>query len=308
MSKMLFNSANISAIAAKIRAKLGVATVYKPSEMAAAIESIPTPNLDTLSVIQNGTYTPASPKNGFSSVAVNVPNSYAAGDEGKVVSNGELVAQGSDSVTQNGTVDTTLISSLTVNVSGGGGNAYAFLHALYTEGKVVTVTDGTTTFTGDDSGDYWFELPNGGVWTAADNIQTASVDISKYDSKTINLRLFKIVQNNTGDSNASFIYSNGGRTLTVTWTCKNSNSGWGFTFTTSGKNIRVTVSGTGDKQWGDCTSGATLPKIISEGANRGNYYDSNGSVSYRSSYPKWFAGIFNGSAGQTVTYTITITN
>ena len=50
---------------------------------------------------------------------VNVPNSYAAGDEGKVVSNGALVAQTSDTVTTNGTYDTTLINSLGVNVSGG---------------------------------------------------------------------------------------------------------------------------------------------------------------------------------------------
>ena len=60
---------------------------------------------------------------GYAAVNVNVPNSYAAGDEGKVVSNGALVAQGSDTVTQNGTVDTTLISSLSVNVSGGGGGS-----------------------------------------------------------------------------------------------------------------------------------------------------------------------------------------
>jgi hypothetical protein len=69
----------------------------------------------------------------YSSVDVAVPNSYAVADEGKVVSNGALVAQGSDTVTQNGTVDTTLINSLTVNVGGGavklehnytGGDAY----------------------------------------------------------------------------------------------------------------------------------------------------------------------------------------
>ena len=53
---------------------------------------------------------------------VNVPNSYSAGDEGKVVSNGALVAQGSQTITQNGTYDTTLISELVANVSGGGGS------------------------------------------------------------------------------------------------------------------------------------------------------------------------------------------
>lgn len=52
-----------------------------------------------------------------------ITNTYTASDEGKVVSNGVLVAQTSDTVTQNGTVDTTLISSLLVNVSASGGGA-----------------------------------------------------------------------------------------------------------------------------------------------------------------------------------------
>ena len=74
------------------------------------------------SVSSNGTYNASSDSaDGYKKVVVNVPNSYAAGDEGKVVSNGALVAQGSDTVNQNGLVDTTLISALTVNVSGGGG-------------------------------------------------------------------------------------------------------------------------------------------------------------------------------------------
>ena len=69
------------------------------------------------SVTANATYK-ASDDNadGYSKVTVNVANTYAAGDEGKVVSDGALVAQTSDTVTQNGTVDTTLINSLTVNV------------------------------------------------------------------------------------------------------------------------------------------------------------------------------------------------
>lgn len=62
---------------------------------------------------------------GYAAVNVNVPNSYSVGDEGKVVSNGALVSQGSDTVTANDTYDTTLISSLTVNVSGGGGEEVA---------------------------------------------------------------------------------------------------------------------------------------------------------------------------------------
>lgn len=60
----------------------------------------------------------------YESVDVSVPNSYTASDEGKVVSNGALVAQGSQTITENGTYDTTLVDDVTVNVSGGGGNGY----------------------------------------------------------------------------------------------------------------------------------------------------------------------------------------
>lgn len=74
-----------------------------------------------ISIGANGTTTEDVTSYASAQITVNVPNSYAAADEGKVVSNGALVAQTSDSVTQNGTVDTTLINSLTVNVSGGGG-------------------------------------------------------------------------------------------------------------------------------------------------------------------------------------------
>lgn len=74
-----------------------------------------------ISITQNGTTTEDVSAYANAQITANVPNTYAAADEGKVVNNGALVAQGSDTVTQNGTVDTTLINSLTVNVSGGGG-------------------------------------------------------------------------------------------------------------------------------------------------------------------------------------------
>lgn len=71
-------------------------------------------------ITQNGIYDAEDDwLEGYSEVTVNVPNKYTSADEGKVVLNGALVAQTSDTVTQNGTVDTTLINSLTVNVSGG---------------------------------------------------------------------------------------------------------------------------------------------------------------------------------------------
>lgn len=106
----------------------------------------------------NGTYNASSDNaDGFKKAVVNVPNSYSAGDEGKVVSNGALVAQSSDSVTQNGTVDTTLISSLEVNVSGGGGYGYTKLAeqdftvntSSTSETSVGTINAGASAWTSD---------------------------------------------------------------------------------------------------------------------------------------------------------------
>lgn len=79
---------------------------------------------------------------GYAKVNVAVPNSYSAADEGKVVSSGALVSQTSDTVTANDTYDTTLINSLTVNVSGGGG--YTLKEELFgysPSGDVVYIPD-----------------------------------------------------------------------------------------------------------------------------------------------------------------------
>lgn len=66
----------------------------------------------TKQINQNGTHDVTQ----YASAEVNVPNTYAASDEGKVVNNGALTAQTSGTATENGTVDTTLINSLLVNV------------------------------------------------------------------------------------------------------------------------------------------------------------------------------------------------
>lgn len=82
--------------------------------------SVPASAVDTgtKSITANGTGIDVI---GYAAVDVAVPNTYAAGDEGKVVSNGALVSQTAHAeVTQNGTIDTTLNNSVTVNVSGGG--------------------------------------------------------------------------------------------------------------------------------------------------------------------------------------------
>ena len=77
--------------------------------------------LGTKSISSNGIYNASSDGlDGFSQVNVIVPNTYSAGDEGKVVDNGALVSQTSDTVTTNGTYDTTLINSLIVSVAGTG--------------------------------------------------------------------------------------------------------------------------------------------------------------------------------------------
>ena len=74
--------------------------------------------LNNKDISANGVYSAsADDADGYKNVTVSVPNTYAAGDEGKVVSNGALVAQTAHAtVTQNGTVDTTLNNSVEVAV------------------------------------------------------------------------------------------------------------------------------------------------------------------------------------------------
>jgi len=118
MAEGRIKDSELSAIAAAIRSKNGSSTIYKPAEMAQAILDIDTGYPEptgTVNITQNGTTNVKD----YASAAVNVPNSYAAGDEGKVVSNGALVAQTAraSEITQNGTYDTTLNNSVSVNVS-----------------------------------------------------------------------------------------------------------------------------------------------------------------------------------------------
>lgn len=76
--------------------------------------------IGTKTITENGTYDASDDGyDGYSQVTANVPNTYTAGDEGKVVDNGALVSQTSATYTSNNTYDTTKINSVTVNVSGG---------------------------------------------------------------------------------------------------------------------------------------------------------------------------------------------
>ena len=90
-----------------------------------AKDTVPAPSeLGTKEITENGNYSAKDDGlDGYSDVNVTVSNSYTAEDEGKVVDNGALVAQTAmaEEVTENGTINTTLYNSVTVNVSGGGG-------------------------------------------------------------------------------------------------------------------------------------------------------------------------------------------
>lgn len=117
MAVKKINDSRLTAIADAIRNKLGVETVYKPSEMPDAIESIQAEAvIESKNISANGTYTAPSGVDGFSPVVVNVPNTYSASDEGKVVDNGALVAQTSTTKTANGTYDTTTNNSVVVAI------------------------------------------------------------------------------------------------------------------------------------------------------------------------------------------------
>lgn len=74
------------------------------------------------SISANGVYNASEDSaDGYSKVTVDVANSYTLADEGKVVSNGALVAQTARAeITENGTYDITTNNSVSVNVSGGG--------------------------------------------------------------------------------------------------------------------------------------------------------------------------------------------
>lgn len=90
-----------------------------------------TPTLIEKSITANGSYSASGDNaDGYSSVSVSVPNSYAQADEGKVLQNGALVSQTSTTTSSNGTIDTTTNNSVTVAVP----NSYT----AQDEGKVVS--------------------------------------------------------------------------------------------------------------------------------------------------------------------------
>lgn len=105
-------------------------------------------------ITENGTYLASQDDaDGYSLVDVNVPNSYVAQDEGKVVSNGTLVSQLTNKpITTNGTgIDTTIYSSVDVDVP----NTYTNEDngKVVSNGTLISQTAYPTTITENDTYD-----------------------------------------------------------------------------------------------------------------------------------------------------------
>ena len=120
MSQGLVERQHLQDIGDAIRSKNGSSDTYTPAEMAQAISGIRTADEVVLvqkTVNANGQYNSSDDSaDGYSGVRVNVPNSYSASDEGKVVSNGDLISQTSRNVNANGTYDTTVNNEMVVAV------------------------------------------------------------------------------------------------------------------------------------------------------------------------------------------------
>lgn len=114
MSKKLYEENHIQALASAIRQKNGLSSQYKVSQMASAVLAI-TPNLESLIASSNGSYTPGTGKDGFSSVVVSVPTSINLQSK-SVSSNGTVVPdEGYDGLSQ-----------VVVSVPQGGGGTFVF--------------------------------------------------------------------------------------------------------------------------------------------------------------------------------------
>lgn len=241
MADVLVNESSLEDIADAIRSKNGLTTKYKPSEMADAISAISgggiTPTgTKTINITQNGTVTedvtqyanaqvnvnvPSVSPTGTKQVSItqngtvtedvtnyasaeitaNVPNSYSASDEGKVVSNGALVAQTSQNITANGTYDTTTKNQITVNVeavmekitvSGTSVTQELTANKFYVFGEVTSLTVTLATPTNPNiMNEYHFRFTSGSTATVLTLPQSVTMpsDFAVEASKTYEISI-----------------------------------------------------------------------------------------------------------------------
>lgn len=126
MAQVLVTESYLDDIADAIRGQNGSNSTYTPAQMAGAVNALYPEPSGTLNITQNGTVDVKSK----ASANVNVPNTYSASDEGKVVVNQALASQTQKNINTNGTHDTTANNSVVVDVP----NSYAAAD----EGKVVS--------------------------------------------------------------------------------------------------------------------------------------------------------------------------
>ena len=165
MSRALITESYLTGIANAIRAKLGVQDTYTPPQMAAAIESIPTgiTPTGTKQITQNGTHDVTE----YANANVNVqPNLQ------------------SKTVTQNGTITPDQgydgLSSVVVNVSGGGGGGSIPTFLQHSVANDVLANSYYSTFTAGNS--KWGNLDVAGSPTVyALGIKTAVGNGFSYD-------------------------------------------------------------------------------------------------------------------------------
>ena len=95
------------------------------------------PNVMPKTLTANGVYDASDDDvDGYSVVTVSVPNVYTQADEGKVVSNGELVNQTSSVITSEGEYDTTLVNSVTVT------NLSQSNYSITSSGNTIIIQEG----------------------------------------------------------------------------------------------------------------------------------------------------------------------